>query len=144
MRCGCLCSLPSAFVSRHRREVAFAASPTMLRFWCATPAALVALKRAAFGRRTHEGVAIERDYHDAFQLLAAVGLEIVQELATVDDPGLTMQVRAAAEDLADGGHATERAARERVKLNLAATERAAEREIVREARLFLRDLESGA
>jgi hypothetical protein len=129
-----------SLVREHRVLVAFEDSADTARFWTASAAALVALKRAAFGRTTHDGTHVERDYHDAFQLLSAAGTEIIAELRQTEDAGLRMQVRAAAEDLARGGVETQAAARERERLGLAESQRSAEADVLRAARGFLRQV----
>jgi hypothetical protein len=51
-------------LDRHRDLVAFEDSPKTPRFWVASPAALVGLKEAAFGRTRPGGESVDRDFSD--------------------------------------------------------------------------------
>jgi hypothetical protein len=67
-------------LAQHRVLVAFDADPDRGRFWAASPAALVALKGAAFGRHRPSGAPVDRDFSDAAALLDRLGTEIADEV----------------------------------------------------------------
>ena len=119
----------------HRVLVAFEADPTRGRLWAATPAALVALKEAAFGRTRPTGEAVDRDFSDAAMLLDRLGPDIAEALA--GSPQMRGRVVRAAQRLLDEA-ACAAAAREMVSAGQQDTIAAAEGFTRRAALRFLR------
>ena len=121
----------------HRVLVAFAEEPDHGRFWAASPAALVVLKGAAFGRTRHTGENVDRDFSDVMLLLDHLGPEIAQEVAVPSQ--LRGRVKQAAERLLEED-ALAAAARELLSTNQEATQRTAEAAVKRAAQRTLRRL----
>jgi hypothetical protein len=92
---------------KYREEVAFAERPEEPRLVVARAAAVLALKVHAFGRTRPTGELVERDYHDAYLLIAHVGEEIAAEFQSTDDGQLRGLIRKAILGLASdpGGRA---------------------------------------
>jgi hypothetical protein len=80
-------------------NVAFAEKPDEPRLVVARPAAVLALKAHAFGRTRPSGELVERDYHDAFLLMAHVGDEIAAEYNATIDGRLRGLIRKRIQDL---------------------------------------------
>jgi len=133
-------NLVSALVE-HRMLVAFEAEPGRGRFWIASPAALVALKEAAFGRTRLSGEQVDRDYSDAALLLDRLGLEITDEAA--GSPRIRGSVVRAAQRLLED-EAALAASREMVRAGHEDTIPAAEAATRRAAQRFLRRLDAGS
>jgi hypothetical protein len=113
--------------------VAFVDDPGVARLVCANAASVLALKQAAFGRTSApDDTPVERDFHDAYLLISAVPDVLVAEFAVA-----SYEVRQRASDavaqLVSGGHATQAAARQMVRLRAARTQREAEAAIRRSA-----------
>lgn len=126
----------------HQTVVAFADTPDEPRLRCANAACLLALKQAAFGRtRPPSGAAVERDYHDAYLLIAAAADAVAAEFATAQ-PEVRRRGSEAIALLAAGGKQTEAAGRQIVRLQMAPSQRLAEAEVRRAARLMQRRLEA--
>jgi hypothetical protein len=83
----------------YRENIAFTEKPDEPRLVVARPAAVLALKCHAFGRTKPDGGVVERDYHDAFLLIAHVGEEIAAEYNATDDGQLRSLIRKAVQDL---------------------------------------------
>jgi hypothetical protein len=98
----------------------------------------LALKQAAFGR-TREGDAtpVDRDYHDAFLLIDAVGQDVIADLR-VAAYEVRQRSRLAVATLASGDEGMAAAAREMVSLGSARSQRAAEAAVRRAALRFQR------
>jgi hypothetical protein len=124
-------NLVSELVDR-RRLISFTESPAHGRFWVATPAALIGLKEAAFGRTRPSGQPVDRDFSDVALMLDRLPAEIVGELS----PGEPMHARVlrAAHRLADEDKAVAAAARELVRAGYEETQLAAEASVRRVAR----------
>ena len=60
-------------LAEHRVIVAFDTDPERGRFCAASPAALVGLKEAAFGRTRFSGESVDRDFSDVALLLGCLG-----------------------------------------------------------------------
>ncbi|HEV2773028.1 MAG TPA: hypothetical protein VGV57_09430 [Thermoleophilaceae bacterium] len=88
-----------SLAEKYRESVAFPERPEDPRLVVARPAAVLALKGHAFGRTGPKGGVVERDYHDAFLLIAHVGEEIAAEYGATDDGQLRGLVRKAVTDL---------------------------------------------
>jgi hypothetical protein len=117
----------------HQVTVAFAADPANPRLQCANVACLLALKEAAFGRtRAPDGEPIERDYHDAYLLIANVPDALRTDYAHADQEVRT-RAMGAVRQLAAGDEATIAAARQMVRLRAAASQRVAEAAVRRAA-----------
>lgn len=129
-------------LERHRVLVAFEDQPAKGRFWAATPAALVALKEAAFGRTRPSGEQVDRDFSDAAVLLERLGAEIATEVR--DAPHLRARVSRAAQRLLDDEPSTAAAAREWVRTGSHDSQRSAEIAVRRGARGLLRRLANSA
>jgi hypothetical protein len=120
-------------LAAHRVLLAFEGEPMRGRFWVASPAALVALKEAAFGRTRPSGERVDRDFSDAALLLDRLGTEIADEAN--GSPQLRGSIVRAAERLREDEAALGAAARELVRTGQeesilaaeAATRRAAQR-----------------
>jgi hypothetical protein len=67
-------------LSVHRVLVAFTDEPDRGRFWAASPAGLIGLKEAAFGRTRHSGEPVDRDFSDVALLIDRLDDGIVAEL----------------------------------------------------------------
>lgn len=118
-------------VVAHREAVAFAEAPERRRLWVAGPAALVGLKREAFGRTRPDGGAVARDYSDVVLLLDH---RIDQIAAHCEGDGVARRrVLAAVRTLADESDTGPRdaAIRELVAVGAYGDEREAERGIGR-------------
>jgi len=124
-------------LSDHRVLVAFADEPTRGRFWAASPAALVGLKEAAFGRKRHSGEPVDRDFSDAAMLIDRLGDEIVDEVRNPST--MRMRVIRAARRLCDEDCAAG-AARELVLGGAYDTEREAVLSVQRTCQRLLRRL----
>ncbi len=122
-------------------EVAFAAEPETMRLRCANASCLLALKEAAFGRTRAGSVrTVQRDFHDAFLLIDAVGDDVVREWRAAGHE-VQQRARAAIIALAAGGEATIAAGGEMVRLGQAGSQRQAEGRVLRTAAAVLRALE---
>ena len=66
----------------HRWMVSFEDEPDRGRFWAAAPAALVALKEAAFGRTRPSGDPVDRDFSDVALLFDRLGDRIAAEISS--------------------------------------------------------------
>jgi hypothetical protein len=122
-------------LDRYRTPVAFAPAPRTLRFWSASPAALVALKQDAFGRTGPTGEPVERDFADAALLIMRLGEQIAAELS--DPSPMRERVRGAATRMAEEADCYARAARELARSGQFESHRPAEREVRRAARGLL-------
>ena len=122
----------------HRVLVAFVEEPEHGQFWAASPAALIVLKGAAFGRTRHTGESVDRDFSDVMLLLDHLGPEIAREVAAPSQ--MRGRVKQAAERLLEED-ALAAAARELVSTNQEATQRTAEAAVQRAAQRMLRRLE---
>jgi len=121
-----------------RRLVSFNETRGYGRFWAATPAALIGLKEAAFGRTRPSGEPVDRDFSDVALILDKLQAEIVAELGS----GTVMQgrvVRAARRFIQDDA-AVAAAGRELVRTGHEETQLAAETSVRRIARDALRRL----
>lgn len=125
----------------HRMLVAFEADPTRGRLWAATPAALVALKEAAFGRTRPTGEAVDRDFSDVAMLLDRLGRDIAE--AVSGSPQMRGRVMRAARRLLDEP-AYAAASREMVRAGQQDTVLAAEEFTRRAAVRFLRRFEASS
>ena len=123
----------------HRVLIAFDPEPQRGRFWAASPAALVALEEAAFGRTRHSGEKVDRDFSDAAMLLDRLGEEIASEIATASS--MRGRVMRAARRLSTEEAAIAAAARELLLSGHEETHLAAEATVRRAARRFLRRIE---
>jgi len=83
--------------SGDRVIVAFDTDPERGRFCAASPAALVGLKEAAFGRTRLSGESVDRDFSDVALLLGCLGEEIAAEVSAA--PVMRVRVVRAAERL---------------------------------------------
>jgi hypothetical protein len=125
---------------RYRWSVAFEEDPEDALFWAATPAALVALKEAAFGRtRPATDEPVHRDFSDVALLLDNEGERIVGEVAS--DSQMRARVLRAAERLRGEPEALEGAVRQLVATGQEQTPREAEAMVVRAVGDFIADLE---
>jgi hypothetical protein len=88
-----------SLTDRYREAVAFDDAPEEPRLLVARAAAILALKGRAFGRTRPTGGLVERDYHDAYLLVAHVGDEIAAEYNGTDDGELRGLIRKALDDL---------------------------------------------
>jgi hypothetical protein len=127
---------------RHRKAIAFADAPAVQRLWVAGAAALVGLKREAFGRSRPDGRAVDRDYSDVVLLLDHRIDEIVAS-CTFDEV-TRKRVHAAAVLLRDDMRAREHAIRELVAAGSYGDERGAEQSVLRIATRAARLLETRA
>jgi hypothetical protein len=118
-----------------RRLVSFEDKPDHGRLWAATPAALVALKEAAFGRTRPSGEAVDRDFSDVALLLDRLGDQIATEVEAASP--MQRRVIQAAERLDQDEAAIAAAARELVRSGHGQTLPSAEA-FVRRAALKLR------
>lgn len=100
---------------QHKMKVAFANTPGVPRLQCATPAALVALKEAAFGRSRANGDPVERDFHDVYLVVdqRPDDLERSYREATLD---VRPRVDRALALLAEDGEENEAAARQHARI----------------------------
>lgn len=130
-----------AELAAHRVLVAFESEPERGRFWAASPAALVALKEAAFGRTRPSGETVDRDFSDALVLLDRLGAEIAVEVS--EHAPMRSRVMRAARRLYDEEPAVAAAARELVRIGQEDSQRAAQTAVRRAARRFLRRLDGG-
>jgi hypothetical protein len=126
-------------LDHHRALVAFEGSPQTPRFWVASPAALVGLKEAAFGRTRPGGEPVDRDFSDVALLLDRMGEQIAEELH--DRSSMRQRAARAAERLLRDGSASAAAARELVLMGEHDTHRHAEIAVRRAAQRFLRLLD---
>lgn len=130
---------PTADTARdgaHREEVAFAQDPLKAQILVASAACLVALKQNAFGRRRPpDDEIVRRDFHDVYLLLGHVPDEVLRSYQLADGH-VRKRVRVATKLLTEEGEPVQLAAEEIVKLEEAANQRDAEREIVLAARAF--------
>ena len=123
-------------LAQHRVMVAFDTDPEIGRFWAASPAALVGLKEAAFGRTRFSGESVDRDFSDVASLLDRLGQEIATEISPA--PVMRARVVRAAERLLNDEAALTAAARELVASGQEQDQRTAEAGVRRAARGFLR------
>jgi hypothetical protein len=84
-------------LAQHCIMVAFDPDREIGRFWAASPAALVGLKEAAFGRMRFSGEPVDRDFSDVASLLDRPGKEIVAKVSAA--PVMRARVVRAAECL---------------------------------------------
>lgn len=131
-----------AELRRYRWPVVFEEDPGEPRLWAATPAALVALKEAAFGRTRHSGEPVDRDFSDAALLLEYEGELIAKEVA--GDGQMRARVLRAAQRLEEEPAATEAAVRELVASRQEETPREAEELVLRAAGEIRAELEPDA
>jgi len=122
-------------LDHHRVAIAFDDKPDSARFWVASAAALIGLKEAAFGRTSHGGEPVDRDFSDVALLLERLIEEITEELRH-PSPMRERVMRAAERLLTD--EASEAAGRELVKTGEQDTQRGAELAVRRAAQAFLR------
>lgn len=125
-------------LAEHRVLVAFADEPDRGRFWTASPAALIALKAAAFGRTRSSGETVDRDFSDVMLLLDHLGPEIAREVTPPSQ--MRSRVEQATERLLEED-ALAAAARELVRTGSQASQQAAEEAVRRTAQRSLRRLE---
>jgi hypothetical protein len=117
----------------HQVTVAFSEAPGQPRLHCANAACLLALKQAAFGRtRAPDGAPIERDYHDAYLLIANVPGALSADYRHAEHEVRTRAMDAITQ-LAAGNEATITAARQMVRLRAATSQRVAEAAVRRAA-----------
>ena len=117
----------------HEVTVAFSEAPGQPRLHCANVACILALKQAAFGRtRAPDGAPIERDYHDAYLLIANVLDALGADYRDAEHEVRTRAMDAIAQ-LAAGNEATITAARQMVRLRAATSQRVAEATVRRAA-----------
>jgi hypothetical protein len=128
-------------LAQHRVMVAFDTDPEIGRFWAASPAALVGLKEAAFGRTRFSGESVDRDFSDVASLLDRLGEEIAAEISAA--PVIRVRVVRAAERLLNDEAAVTAAARELVANGQDQDHRTAEAGVRRAARGFLRRVDRG-
>jgi hypothetical protein len=121
--------------------VAFDTDPEIGRFWAASPAALVGLKEAAFGRTRFSGEPVDRDFSDVASLFDRLGEEIAAEVSAA--PVMRVRVLRAAERLLNDEAALTAAARELVASGQEQDHRTAEAGVRRAARGFLRRVVRG-
>lgn len=126
-------------LERHRWSVAFEEEPERGLFWAARPAALVALKEAAFGRTRPSGDLVDRDFSDVVLLFENESAQIAEEVAK--DAQMCKRVLRAAERLRDESSATEGAIRELVASGQVETPREGEATVARAVREILGELE---
>lgn len=128
----------------HQVTVAFAGDPEEPRLQCANAVCLLALKQAAFGRtRAADDAPVERDYHDAYLLISAIPDTLVQEFAYAEHEVRTRTIEAVTQ-LAEGGAATQAAAREMVRLRVEGSQRVAEANVRRAASRMIARLQGPA
>lgn len=126
----------------YRWGVAFEEAPGEVLFWAATPAAVVALKEAAFGRtRPVTDEPVDRDFSDVALLLDNEGELIAREVAA--DPQMRARVLRAAERLQGEAGARDAAVRQLVATGQEQTPREADAMVVRACGDFIADLEDG-
>jgi hypothetical protein len=118
----------------HRWLVSFDDDPERGRFWAAGPAALVALKEEAFGRKRPTGEPVDRDFSDVALLLDRLGDQVAAEVSSASQ--MRKRVVRAAERLDEEGATA--AARELVGSGQEETQAASEAYVRRTARDFLR------
>jgi hypothetical protein len=128
-------------LDRHRWLVGFDDDPEHGLFWAATPAALVGLKEAAFGRTRPSGEPVDRDFSDVTLLLDKLGEEIATEVRSA--PQMRGRVLRAAQRLDEDDAAIAAAARELVRGGYEETQLAAETAVRRAARSALRQIDGG-
>lgn len=126
----------------YRHLVAFDTDPEVGRFFAASPAALVGLKEAAFGRTRPSGEPVDRDFSDVALLLDRIGEAIATEVATLSP--MRGRVLRAAERLAGDEAALVAAARELVGSGQEESQRSAEDFVRRAAVRFVRHLDASA
>lgn len=126
-------------LGRYRWSVAFEGAPDESVFWAATPAAVVALKEAAFGRtRSPTDEPVDRDYSDVVLVLDNEGERIVEEV--VGDTQMRERVLRAAERLLGEPKALEGAVRQLVASGQEPTPREAEAMVRRACGDFIAEL----
>lgn len=128
-------------LGQHRVMVAFDTDPEIGRFWAASPAALIGLKEAAFGRTRFSGESVDRDFSDVASLLDRLGKEIATEVSPA--PAMRARVVRAAQRLLNDEAALTAAARELVASGQEQDQRTAETGVRRAARRFLRRVGGG-
>jgi hypothetical protein len=101
-------------LKRHRWLVAFENDPDLGRLWAARPAALVALKEAAFGRTRPTGEKVDRDFSDVVLLFDNESERIADEVST--DGQMRIRVERAARRLEEEPDAFDAAVRELVAI----------------------------
>lgn len=121
--------------------VAFEESPNRGRFYAATPAALVALKEAAFGRQRAAGEGVDRDFSDVALLFDRLADQIATEVAT--DSQMRIRIERTATTLTEP-EPRAAAARELVASGQEESRRSAEAMVERATRAMLRALGRGA
>lgn len=125
-------------LSVHRVLVAFTDEPERGRFWAASPAGLIGLKEAAFGRTRHSGEPVDRDFSDVALLIDRLGDEIVDEIRG-PSPMRSRAIRAARR-LCSEDEAIDAAARELARTSAYDTEREAALAVQRACRRLLQRL----
>lgn len=95
----------------HRDVIAFVDEPAIPRLQSASAAALVALKEAAFGRTRPDNQPVERDYHDVY-LVARDRPDDLERSYGTASYHVRRRVDRALATLAEGGEATQAAARQ--------------------------------
>lgn len=132
-----------ASIAQHQIAVAFDDAPGEVRLRCANAACLIGLKQAAFGRtRFGASGVVERDYHDAYLLMAAVPEDVAAGYA-VAEYEVRSRVRRAVAALAGGGAETIAAAREMRRLDSGVeSQRQAEQQVRRAALRMQRRLDA--
>lgn len=123
----------------HRDVIAFAEEPGIPRLQSASAAALVALKEAAFGRTRPDNQPVERDYHDVYLVVRdrPADLELSYRPASYH---VRSRVDRALATLAEGGEATQAAARQETLITGRGNTREAAENIRRTAVFFQRRL----
>jgi hypothetical protein len=123
----------------HRWLVSFEDRPDRGHFWAATPAALVALKEAAFGRTRPSGDPVDRDFSDVALLFNQLGDQIATEVSSASP--MRSRVIHAAQRLDRDEAAIAAAARELVRSGQDETQLTAEAFVRRAARQLLQHVE---
>lgn len=127
-----------ATLAEQRWLVAFEEEPEAGLFWTARPAALVALKEAAFGRIRHSGDPVDRDFSDVAMLLDREGERVAEEAG--GDPEIRARVLRAAERLATDDAAADASGRELAASGQAENQRAGRALTIAAATGLLADL----
>lgn len=122
-------------LAQRRVMVAFDTDPEIGRFWTASPAALVGLKEAAFGRTRLSGELVDRDFSDVASLLDRLGKEIADEVSAA--PVMRTRVVRAAKRLLNDEAALTAAVRQLVASGQEQDHPRAETGVRRAARAFL-------
>jgi len=118
--------------TRHRWLVAFDDKPDSGRLWAARPAALVALKKVAFGRTRPSGEKVDRDFSDVVLLFDNESERIADEVSS--DGQMRLRIEGAAVHLETDSDAMNAAVRELVASGHSEDARQAEAVVVRSLR----------